>query len=82
MAGLTCLYQSVPLILAFRTPDTSKWPCMPLQDPVDLQLIMKRLRHRDYYLTLDIFKADIKRMLNNCRLYNSAETVYFQAANG
>ena len=55
---------------------------MPLQDPVDLQLIRKRLQHRAYYLTLDIFKADIKRMLNNCRLYNSAETVYFQAANG
>ena len=51
-----------------------------LQDPVDLQLIAQRLQHRDYYQTLDIFKADIKRMLNNCRLYNSAETVYFKAA--
>ncbi len=37
------------------------------QDPVDLSLINQRLKSGQYYLTLDIFIADLRRMLNNCR---------------
>lgn len=52
-----------------------------MQDPVDLSLMENRLKQKDYYLTLDIFAADMRRIFNNCRLYNSSDTVYFKLAN-
>ena len=53
---------------------------MHLQDPVDLKLIQSRLEARVYYITLDIFTADFKRMFANCRMYNAADTIYFKLA--
>ena len=38
-----------------------------IKDPNDLSLMEARLKRRDFYLTLDIFTADFRRMLNNCR---------------
>jgi histone acetyltransferase len=52
-----------------------------VQDPVDLTLMGRRLKARDYYLTLDIFAADFKRMINNCKTYNSPDTMYYKLAN-
>lgn len=52
-----------------------------INDPVDLTLIEKRLNSQNYYLTLDIYRADFKRMFNNCRYYNSSDTVYYKLAN-
>ena len=43
-----------------------------IKDPIDLSLIEGRLHRRDYYLTLDIFTADFKRMFNNCRYLGMA----------
>ena len=40
---------------------------MVIKDPVDLSLMEARLKRRDFYLTLDIFIADFKRMMSNCR---------------
>ena len=34
---------------------------------MDLKLVEKRLAAGDYYLTLDIFVADLKRLFDNCR---------------
>jgi histone acetyltransferase len=52
-----------------------------LQDPIDLSLIRKRLDSGTYYLTLNIFVADVNRMCANARVYNAAETVYYKLAN-
>ena len=38
-----------------------------IKDPVDLSLVETRLKRRDFYITLDIFIADFRRMMNNCR---------------
>lgn len=51
------------------------------QDPVDLSLIKKRLDSKTYYITLNIFAADVNRMCANARVYNNAETIYFKLAN-
>jgi len=50
-------------------------------DPVDLSLMEQRLKSGHWYLTLDIFLADFRRMFDNCRFYNSQDTVYFKLAN-
>mmetsp|Transcript_15954 Transcript_15954/g.41384 ORF Transcript_15954/g.41384 Transcript_15954/m.41384 type:complete len:482 (+) Transcript_15954:131-1576(+) len=47
-----------------------------IKDPVDMKLIEARLKTKCYYITLDIFTADFKRMFSNCRIYNAAETIY------
>jgi hypothetical protein len=36
----------------------------PRRDPIDLSTIQKRL-DQDYYITADIFKADLQRMIDN-----------------
>ena len=51
------------------------------QDPVDLSLIQARLQAGGYYIALDIFAADVKRMCANARVYNAAHTIYVQYAN-
>ncbi len=51
------------------------------QDPMDLSLIQQRLKSGTYYVTLDIFTADLRRMFTNCRIYNAAETIYYKIAN-
>ncbi len=38
-----------------------------IKDPVDLSLMERRLARDNFYITLDIFVADFKRMCNNCR---------------
>ncbi|CAL5229703.1 g13075 [Coccomyxa viridis] len=52
-----------------------------IKDPVDLSLIKKRLDSKTYYITLNIFAADVNRMCANARVYNNAETIYFKLAN-
>jgi histone acetyltransferase len=52
-----------------------------IKDPVDLTVIEKRLNSGNYYITKEIFLSDIKRMCDNCRIYNSAETEYYACAN-
>lgn len=49
-----------------------------MQNPVDLSLVEKRLSSARYYLTLDIFLADLRRMISNCHIYNGADTVYYK----
>ncbi len=51
------------------------------QDPVDLSLMQARLEAGAYYITLDIFTADVRRMCANARIYNAAHTIYVQYAN-
>ena len=34
----------------------------------------------EYYMTLEMFAADFRRMFENCRIYNAPDTVYFKCA--
>ena len=51
------------------------------QDPVDLSRMQARLEAGAYYIALDIFTADVRRMCANARIYNAAHTIYVQYAN-
>lgn len=52
-----------------------------IKDPIDLKTISKRLDSEVYYLTPDMFAADMRRMFANARTYNSPDTIYFKCAN-
>ncbi|KAG6551507.1 hypothetical protein Mapa_006930 [Marchantia paleacea] len=52
-----------------------------IKDPVDLKTTNKRLESEQYFLTLDMFAADMRRMFANARTYNSPDTIYYKAAN-
>jgi histone acetyltransferase len=32
------------------------------------------------YVTLEMFAADLRRMFENCRIYNAPDTIYFKCA--
>ena len=51
-----------------------------VKDPIDLEGIQKRLNTGQYYITEHIFFADIRRMLDNCKLYNKEDTPYYRCA--
>jgi len=48
---------------------------------MDLSLMEKRLESEGFYSSVEIFKADMKRMIDNCRLYNRVDTYYYRFAN-
>eukprot|EP01114_Cavostelium_apophysatum_P014276 TRINITY_DN3658_c0_g1_i1.p1 TRINITY_DN3658_c0_g1~~TRINITY_DN3658_c0_g1_i1.p1 ORF type:complete len:928 (+),score=296.49 TRINITY_DN3658_c0_g1_i1:268-3051(+) len=52
-----------------------------IKDPIDLEMITKRVFAGNYYITKEIFLADVKRMCDNCRVYNHPETEYYKCAN-
>eukprot|EP00871_Galdieria_phlegrea_P004236 jgi/Galph1/4813/GphlegSOOS_G3447.1 len=41
-----------------------------IKNPIDLKTIQERLDRGDYYVTKEIFIADLKRMVENCEAYN------------
>lgn len=51
-----------------------------IKDPMDLKTMSKRVESELYYITLEMFVADAKRMFANARTYNSPETIYFKCA--
>ncbi|KAG2437573.1 hypothetical protein HYH02_011214 [Chlamydomonas schloesseri] len=52
-----------------------------IKDPMALDVMEERLACRGYYATLDIFTADLRRVFDNCRLYNAPDTIYYKLAN-
>ncbi|KAL0921606.1 hypothetical protein M5K25_008695 [Dendrobium thyrsiflorum] len=40
----------------------------------------KRLESEQYYVTFEMFIADVKRMFANARTYNSPETIYYKCS--
>ncbi|KAF5937434.1 hypothetical protein HYC85_024940 [Camellia sinensis] len=40
----------------------------------------KRVESEQYYVTFEMFVADVKRMFGNARTYNSPETIYYKCA--
>ncbi|GAB2219737.1 hypothetical protein Droror1_Dr00007374 [Drosera rotundifolia] len=51
-----------------------------IKDPMDLKTMSKRVESEQYYMTLEMFIADVKRMFANARTYNSPETIYYKCA--
>ncbi|KAJ8899458.1 hypothetical protein K2173_018432 [Erythroxylum novogranatense] len=51
-----------------------------IKDPMDLKTMSKRVESEQYYVTFEMFVADVKRMFANARTYNSPETIYFKCA--
>ncbi|XVE73030.1 hypothetical protein DITRI_Ditri11bG0085300 [Diplodiscus trichospermus] len=51
-----------------------------IKDPMDLKTMSKRVESEQYYVTLEMFIADAKRMFANARTYNSPETIYYKCA--
>ena len=40
----------------------------------------KRVESEQYYVTFEMFVADVRRMFENARTYNSPETIYYKCA--
>ncbi|XP_068649472.1 histone acetyltransferase GCN5-like isoform X1 [Aristolochia californica] len=51
-----------------------------IKDPMDLRTMSKRLESEQYYVTFEMFVADVRRMFANARTYNSPETIYYKCA--
>lgn len=50
------------------------------QRSVDLKTLAKRVDSEQYYVTFEMFVADVKRMFANARTYNSPETIYYKCS--
>ncbi|XP_020228062.1 histone acetyltransferase GCN5 [Cajanus cajan] len=51
-----------------------------IKDPIDLKTMSKRVESEQYYVTFEMFLADVRRMISNARTYNSPDTIYFKCA--
>lgn len=51
-----------------------------IKDPMDLKTMSKRVESEQYYVTFEMFVADVRRMFANARTYNSPETIYYKCA--
>ncbi|XP_022898232.1 histone acetyltransferase GCN5 isoform X1 [Olea europaea var. sylvestris] len=51
-----------------------------IKDPMDLKTLSKRVESEQYYVTLDMFVADVRRMFANARTYNSPDTIYYKCS--
>jgi histone acetyltransferase len=53
-----------------------------IQKPMDFQTMERRLtRFPDYYKSPEAFASDVQLMIENCKLFNSQDTVFYKAAN-
>ncbi|AQK65420.1 histone acetyl transferase GNAT/MYST 101 [Zea mays] len=46
----------------------------------NLRTMLRRVDSEQYYVTLEMFVADMKRMFSNARTYNSPDTIYYKCA--
>nr|4QNS_A Chain A, Histone acetyltransferase GCN5, putative [Plasmodium falciparum 3D7]4QNS_B Chain B, Histone acetyltransferase GCN5, putative [Plasmodium falciparum 3D7]4QNS_C Chain C, Histone acetyltransferase GCN5, putative [Plasmodium falciparum 3D7]4QNS_D Chain D, Histone acetyltransferase GCN5, putative [Plasmodium falciparum 3D7] len=51
-----------------------------IKEPTDILTMRRKARHGDYK-TKEDFGIELKRMFDNCRLYNAPTTIYFKYAN-
>ncbi|XP_044485552.1 histone acetyltransferase GCN5-like isoform X2 [Mangifera indica] len=51
-----------------------------IKDPMDLRTMSKRVESEQYYVTFEMFMADVKRMFHNARTYNSPDTIYYKCS--
>ncbi|EME29013.1 histone acetyltransferase [Galdieria sulphuraria] len=84
-ASLQALHKELQHILTQVKQHQSAWPFLEpvdpeqtgaldyydvIKNPIDLRTIQERLDRGDYYVTKEIFAADLKRMIENCEAYN------------
>lgn len=87
------LYQTLKTILTQIKIHNSSWPFQKpvekseapdyydhIKYPMDLKTMTDRLKSR-YYCNRRLFTADMQRIFNNCRAYNSPDTEYYRSAN-
>lgn len=51
-----------------------------IKDPMDLKTMSRRVESEQYYVTFEMFLADVRRMFANARTYNSPETIYYKCS--
>ncbi|KAM7496029.1 hypothetical protein LguiA_020443 [Lonicera macranthoides] len=51
-----------------------------IRDPMDLKTMSKRVESEQYYVTFEMFFADVRRMFSNARTYNSNDTIYYKCS--
>lgn len=51
-----------------------------IKDPMDLKTLSKKVETGEYYITFEMFLADVRRMFDNARRYNDPETIYYKCA--
>jgi histone acetyltransferase len=51
-----------------------------IRDPMDLKTMSKRVESELYYVTFEMFVADVRRMFSNARTYNSPDTIYYKCS--
>jgi len=56
-----------------------------IKDPIDLAMIERRLNNApsdrtEYYVSVDMFLAELVRMCENCRVYNGENNEYYDCA--
>jgi len=88
------LHKFMRSIIAIVRTHPDSWPFMSavnkeevpdyyevVKMPADIETLSERVESEIYYMTLEMFAADFKRMFENCRMYNSADTIYYKCAN-
>uniref|UniRef100_A0A915I7H8 histone acetyltransferase n=1 Tax=Romanomermis culicivorax TaxID=13658 RepID=A0A915I7H8_ROMCU len=86
------LYSTLKELLQKLKANPNSWPFLKPVDgnevpdyysfikfPMDLKTMQERLR-QNYYCTPKLFKADIQRMLSNCKKFNDESTEYYKLA--
>ena len=53
---------------------------LAVQDPIDLGTMRERVLAGNHYITLGIFVADLRRLCQNARVYNAADTIFYKLA--
>ena len=51
-----------------------------VKSPIDMSTIRKRLESGSFYISMDIFVADVLRMFANAKFYNTPETIFYKSA--
>ena len=46
----------------------------------DLDTVSRRVEAGNYYITKEIFLSDLRRMCDNCKIYNHQETEYYKCS--
>ncbi|SBT32652.1 histone acetyltransferase Gcn5 [Plasmodium ovale wallikeri] len=80
-------------VLDFLEKQQSAWPFLKpvslseapdyydiIKEPTDILTMRRKARHGEYK-TKEDFGIELKRMFDNCRLYNAPTTIYFKYAN-
>jgi histone acetyltransferase len=52
-----------------------------IKTPMDLGTMQKRVDSGKYYITLEIFLADLRQVWKNAKEYNGEDTIFAKAAN-